>query len=175
FEKCLKRFEDSIDRYTDYIENGQQRQAAQENNRTKEKIIAYIKKYEHLPARITVNHFREFYIEQAFHMIDGLEKRNERDIVLQMIGWMKRMGFLKNKDLPESLKTKEENVVRYTKIVDAYDLSFQYEMCFEIRKDDEGRYSIRFFYDFYDFNAKHVENNKPSLYTPVFMRKGSYV
>jgi hypothetical protein len=165
----IARLKSQIDEYTVYIENMKQQEEAERHNKVIRSLIAFVEENEYMPERIYTDDFRFYYMSQAFEIINNVERKNERCVVLYAIDWIKRMGFQKVQDFPYS---NEGDVVRYSKSVSSNDLSFDYEMAYEISKDDSGKYHVKFYYDFYDFAGKHCID-EASIYTPVFMRKGA--
>lgn len=141
-EEYLEGLYNSVDQYTQYIDNFRQQESAEKSNQAKYNQIEAINKYGHIPTTISKRVITHYMIPQAYSILRGLKIRNDKLIIAHLINWIKNsMGFKKT-HTDEKTKT-----VYYTSTTLTDEFEHMFRACFAIKKVKDG-YSVEFLYDY---------------------------
>jgi hypothetical protein len=144
--EAIQKLDNMIDKYTQYIESYKQMEEAEESNKRIRNMITYIQENKRLPKRLTEKGYRTL-LRQLDAILLGLQKRNDRIIILHMIAWLKKIGFTKVYNT--------ENTVYYRFTMPTTYLTIQSDFYCKIEKKGDN-YNVNFYYKNFDIKTgKH--------------------
>ena len=138
-EKYIKEILGGIDEFARFIDDFKTYERTNNMNGFLERKAQFIKETGHLPRTIGNKGF-DALIGQAFGILHGLEVRSDEFIIVHLLRWIKKLGFV------EAKVDAEKKIAYYTFTMLGEHLINAVAMCYEVKKVD-GKYEVRFFYN----------------------------
>jgi hypothetical protein len=135
-KEAIEKLEGRIDKYSQYIDSYSQWAETEKDNKKCREMIKYIKEHKEVPTALTIKGYEQL-ISQAFGILKGLKVRNDRNVIIHMINWIKKLGFKKVHNTNDT--------VYFQFKMPTTDYNCIVTMCYEIKKVD-NEYQVRFLY-----------------------------